>query len=58
VGRIPTAEYVWHLMAIDPKDAPHDAGGMNGARHGTYKGRDRESHEFARRNGCGKMAGR
>ena len=21
-GRIPTAEYMWHLMAIDPKDAP------------------------------------
>jgi hypothetical protein len=21
-GRIPTAEYMWHLMAIDPSDAP------------------------------------
>jgi hypothetical protein len=22
VGKIPTAEYMWHLMAVDPDDAP------------------------------------
>jgi hypothetical protein len=22
VGRIPTVEYMWHLMAVDPSDAP------------------------------------
>lgn len=22
IGRVPTAEYMWHLMAIDPADAP------------------------------------